>query len=100
MFGRIWKSLLAAASIRFWAMAGSVVTLTVFAAWLVWIIWRGGWPDAEAGRQLDILGWALWIMLAAIGAIVAALTGQHIEVRGVLGSIDVSGEAPEKENKS
>lgn len=99
MFGRIWKALLAAASIRFWIMAGAAMALTFFAAWLVWIVWRGGWPAAQAGRQLDILGRALWIVLAAAWAIVAVLAGKRIEVRGVLGSLDVGGDAPERERE-
>lgn len=91
MIARLWRALLSAASVRFWAMVGAAMTLTLFAVWLVWIVWRGGWPIRQAGRQLDILGMALCIALVGILAVVIALTGRHVEASGVWGRLDVSG---------
>ena len=88
---RMWNAMLAAASVRFWAMVGAAIALSAFAAWLVWIIWRGGWPVSIAPRQVDILGWALFIVLFGVILVVIALTGKHVEANGVWGRIDVSG---------
>lgn len=79
------------APIRFWAMVGAAIALTIFAGVLVWIIWRGGWPATQASRQIDILGKALWITLAMILIIVVSLTSQTFRARGLGGSIDISG---------
>lgn len=89
MTGRIWRTLLAAASVRFWAMVGAAMVLTVFAAGLVWIMaWH--WPaPVESGRRIDILGKALWIVLSGIILVVIALTGKRVEASGTWGRLDV-----------
>lgn len=80
------------APIRFWAMVGAAVAMTIFAAALVWIVWRGGWPPAQASRQLDILGKSLWLALVMILVIVVSLTNQKFSAKGLGGSIDLSGQ--------
>lgn len=94
MTGRIWRGLLAAASIRFWVMVGAAMALTVFAAWLVWIIAWHWAPLVEAGRRIDILGRALWIVLGGLVLIVIALTGKRVEASGAWGRLDVSDDPP------
>ncbi|HEY0265711.1 MAG TPA: hypothetical protein VGC16_03105 [Rhizomicrobium sp.] len=91
MTGRVWKALLAAASIRFWAMVGAAMMLTAFAAWLVWIVAWHWPPPVETGRRLDILGKALWIVLGGIVLVVIALTGKRVEASGLWGRLDVRG---------
>jgi hypothetical protein len=90
--GRFLAMLRQTAPIRFWAMVGAAVAMTIFAAVLVWIIWRGGWPVVQAARQLDILGKALWITLAMVLIIVVSLTNQKFSARGLGGSLDLSGQ--------
>lgn len=89
-FWRTFGCWLAAPGVRFWAMVGAAIALTAFAGGLVWVIWHGGWPLNQAGRQLDILGKALWIMLVMILIIVVALTGQKLSAKGFNSSIDIS----------
>lgn len=93
MIARFWRALLAAAPVRFWAMVGAAVALTAMAAWIIWIVWHGGWPLSQAGRQLDILGKALWLVLAGILLIVLALTLQKLSASGVWGHVDVGSES-------
>lgn len=94
MIGRIWRTLLAAASIRFWAMVGASMALTIFAAWLVWLVAYRWAPLIEAGRRIDILGKALWIVLGGVIAVVFGLIGKHVEVSGIWGRLNVSGDDP------
>jgi hypothetical protein len=72
-------------------MVGAAMALTLFAAALVAIVtWH--WPPLiEAGRRLDILGKALWIILGGIILIVIALTGKHVEASGAWGRLNVGG---------
>jgi hypothetical protein len=53
---RKWVALLAS--------FGGAVVFTIGAGILVWIIWKGGWsPDTQA-KRLDLLGWAMVLLLA------------------------------------
>jgi hypothetical protein len=59
--------------------------LTIFAAWLVNIIWRGGWHGLEKER-LQALAYALFGVLAIVGFVIVGL-GMAINKRSVKGSI-------------
>lgn len=78
---RDWRALLALA-----ASVGGSATLTGLAAWLVWILWRGGWPDRTADVRIDILGRALLATLAIIGIVLVGL-GMAINRRSVKGKM-------------
>lgn len=95
MISRVWRALLTAAPVRFWAMVGAAVALTFIAIWMVWIVWHGGWPLAQAPRQLDIIGKALWLVLGMILLIVLALTLQRLSASGVWGRVDVGAGEPD-----
>lgn len=84
------------ASIRTWAMFMAGPFLLLFAVWLVFLI-RNGWPLNQASRQLDILGKALWIVLATNAVIIVALAAARVRAGGPGGSsIEISsdGEPP------
>ena len=53
--------------------AGAGAALTLFAAWQVWIVWRGTWPAAAWGVRLNILGTSLYIVLALLGLVLTGL---------------------------
>lgn len=94
MIARIWYALLAAAPVKFWASTGCALVMTALATGLVWIVWKGPWPMSQAGRQLDILGKALWTVLVIIGAVVLSFAGQKISAKGLGGSsIDIGNDA-------
>jgi len=57
---RKWVALLAS--------FGGAIAFTVFAAALVWIVWRGDWSKATEFKRLEILGTALFIVLGAAAA--------------------------------
>ena len=83
------------APVRLWALILAGPPLTLFAAGLVWIIWKGPWPAALADMQLTILGRALLISLALIGVIVVALAAVKVKATGVGGtSLEVDGDRP------
>ncbi len=91
---RYLRTLFASSNLRLTAVIGAGVTMTFFAAWLVWIIWRGGWRGHEQ-QQLFYLGTGLFICLGIIVAVVAALTSTKIAARGPGGiSLDVGGDDP------
>lgn len=54
--GRLWAGMMAAAPARNWAQIGAAMTLTLVLVGYGVVIWRGPWPKATAGKQLDLLG--------------------------------------------
>src|SRR5205823_15043809 len=69
----------------FLALVGSIAgaaTLTLLAAWIVWILWRGGWPIATAETRVAILGKALLGTLVTISIVLITL-GMAINRRSV-----------------
>ncbi len=51
--------------------AGCVTTALLIGAAL--IVWRGGWPVALAGKQLDFLGWGMLALIALVGIVIVSL---------------------------
>ena len=93
MIGRVWRALIAAAPVRLWALIWAGPPLTLGASWLAWIVWRGGWPAALAGKQLEILGYALFAALGLIGVIVVSLASVKVRGQGLGGtSIEIDGD--------
>jgi hypothetical protein len=43
---------------------GGNVVFTVGAGIMVYIIWKGGWSAGTENKRLDLLGWAMIMMLA------------------------------------
>lgn len=78
---RDWRALLALA-----ASIGGAATLTAFAGGLVWILWRGGWPERTADARVALLGQALLGTLAIIGIVLVSL-GMAINKRSVKGKM-------------
>lgn len=65
---RDWRAFIALAA----SILGSAV-LTGFAAWLVWILWKGGWSIGTEGQRLSSLGTALLIVLGIMGLVLVSL---------------------------
>jgi len=87
---RILRALNEIASIRTWAMFLAGPPLLAFSAWLVWIVAFAGWPAAQASRQLDILGKALWISLCINAIVVISLAAAKVRAQGLGGtSLDI-----------
>jgi hypothetical protein len=42
---------------------GGNIVFTIGAGIMVWIIWKGGWSPATEGKRLDLLGWAMLMLL-------------------------------------
>lgn len=74
---RDWRAFLALVA----SIAGSAV-LTGFAAWLVYILWRGGWHVGTEGARLETLGKALLLTLSIMGLVLVSL-GLAINRRSV-----------------
>lgn len=58
------------------ALIASIIgagVLTAFGAWLVHILWRGGWAPATAPQRLDALATALMMALGIVGLILVGL---------------------------
>jgi hypothetical protein len=53
---RKWVALLAS--------FGGAIIFTIGAGLMVWIIWKGKWSPAMEAKRLDLLGWAMLMMLA------------------------------------
>ncbi len=86
---RFFATLREAAPIRFWALVGASITLTVIAAWIIAIIAYGHWAAAQDARRLDILGKALWFDLFMVLVVVASLTLSKVSAKLFGGSFDI-----------
>lgn len=96
---RFFATLRETAPIRFWALVGASVVLTVIAAWLVCIIAYGPWPAAQSARRLDILGKALWFDMFMVLVVVASLTLSKVSAKLFGGSFDIGHDGDEPEPK-
>ena len=95
MIARIWKAMLEASPITFWAMMGASVIVTLFTVGLVLIVWVGGWPLAQAGEQLKYLGIALLCMIGLMGLVIVRLTGASLTGKFGTNEIEVrAGDQP------
>jgi hypothetical protein len=63
-----WRAFVALAA----SIAGAAV-MTGMAAWLIHIVWKGGWKVGTEGQRLDTLGTALLLTLGIIGLILLGL---------------------------
>ena len=63
--------------------------MTGFGAWMVWVVWRGGWAAERAAQQLDILGTGLMTVLGGMVAIIVAvaLGGPVGRLKGSVGRV-------------
>lgn len=97
MFARIWKAMLEASPITFWAMMGASGVVTLFALGLALIVWIGGWPIALAGEQIKYLGIALLCMIGLMGLVIVRLTGASLTGKFGANEIEVrAGEQPQR----
>lgn len=80
-----------------YCLIGGGMALTAFAAVLVWIIWKGGWPLESFGQRLDILGLALLTTLggAITSLIFIGIGGPIKKVDGGVGPAHISVEGDE-----
>lgn len=67
------------------ASIGGAMALTLFAAWIVWILWRGGWPIDTSVARVEALAKALLGLLLTVAIILVSL-GLAINRRSVKGS--------------
>lgn len=86
MSAKLFPAMLRAAPVRLWALILAGPPLTLFAAGLAGIVWKGPWPTTLAGMQLTILGRALFIALALVGVIVVALASVKVKATGLAGT--------------
>lgn len=60
--------------------------MTGMSAWLVWILWRGGWAVETAEQRLAALAWALFGTLIIVGITISAF-GLAINRRVLRGKV-------------
>jgi hypothetical protein len=65
---------------RLAALFGAGPVLTMTAAALTLIVWKGGWDEALQSQQLTLLGWALLANWLLLGIVLAALAS--VKVKG------------------
>jgi hypothetical protein len=75
------------ASVALVASVLGSIAMTGFSAMLVFIIWRGGWPDATAEARVEVLSKALMLSLAG-SLIVLTTLGFAINRRSIKVSKD------------
>lgn len=84
---RVWKVLLEAAPIMFWALMGASGIITLFVIGYTLIVWLGGWKPAQADEQLKYLGIGLLCMIGLLGLVIVRLTGASLT--GKFGSSEI-----------
>lgn len=82
MIARIWKAFLAASPPRFWAQVGAAQALTLFAAGIVIILWRGPWTLAVEAARVDALARICLAVLFLVLVALAAITELKFGLRG------------------
>lgn len=78
MIARIWRALLAAASVRQWAMILAAPALTAVVAAIIYIVQRDGWSGAVEALRLTIMANVAYGALFLVGLVVVALTGTQV----------------------
>lgn len=90
--GRIWAGMIAASSARSWAQVGAAMTLTVVFVGFGLVIWKGPWPLAMAGKQLDLLGQGMlvagFLVLVALVCITGLTLNLNVGKDGLRADID------------
>ncbi len=90
---RDWRAFLALVA----SVLGSA-SLTVFAGWIVWILWRGGWPGFTAHDRIELPGKALLLSLGGSLVVLVSL-GLAInrrEIKVGREGFEISGGDPEQ----
>jgi hypothetical protein len=90
--GRIWTSMIAAASMRLWALIGAGMAMTGFAAWLVNIVAHDPWPESLAAQRLTIMGWGLYVTLALVAIAMVSLASVRVKGAALGGSLELDTE--------
>lgn len=60
--------------------------MCIFAAWLVWIMWKGGWHADTQLERIKWLGYGMMVLLGGMFVVVASL-GMAINRRSFRGKI-------------
>jgi len=72
--GGMWRGMMAAAPFRQWSQSGAAFALTLFAAGIVLILWRGPWSLAVEAKRVDGL---VMICLCVLGIILVAIVAMN-----------------------
>lgn len=72
------------------ASIGGTMALTMVAIWIVWILWRGGWPINTAEARIDKIGLALVLIIVIMGVTMTGL-GLAINRRTLKANVGGSG---------
>jgi len=87
----VTRQLLLAAPIRLWALILAGPPLTGLLAWSVYLV-RYRWPADRAQQQLEILGLAIYGLIALIAVIVVSLASVKLEAETKLGRLSIGGD--------
>lgn len=61
------------AFIALWASIGGTMALTVFAIWLTWILWKGGWSAGTELARIEKLGLIAILIIVIMGITMTGL---------------------------
>lgn len=80
--GKLWAGMLRAGSLATWMQWGAGVSGTLGMLAYGWVIWKGPWPQSEAGKQLDLLGQGQLIFGIVVLVALAAIAGLKLAFSG------------------
>lgn len=72
------------------ASIGGTMALTVIAVWIVWVLWRGGWPVNTAELRIEKIGLIAILVIVIMGVTMTSL-GMAINRRTLKANIGSSG---------
>jgi hypothetical protein len=78
------------AFIALMASIGGTMALTVVAIWIVYVLWKGGWPAGTENARIDKIGLALILVLVIMGVTMTSL-GLAINRRTLKANIGQAG---------
>lgn len=83
---RVWTACLLVEPLRMWVIILAGPVLTACAAALVYIVWKGGWPNDLRDKQLNIIGGALFCTLGLVALCFTKIAGMKAKAKGPLGA--------------
>jgi hypothetical protein len=88
--GSIWRAMLRAAPMRRWWQAGAAMSMTMFAAGLVLILWLGPWTLAVEAKRVDGIVIICLAVLFIVLVSIVAMNDMNLSLKASRNGLDAN----------